>query len=152
MKKIGTIAILLIISIMAAYAQQTDQSVQPADSSLCVFRHLPEGVTVRQSDAVRNAMDSYVERNARREAAGYLTQQTYRIRIFFDNGRNARGESEAAANRFKALHPGVSVSRTFTSPFFKVTVGNYSSKAEATKALAGIQREFPAAFIVRDSR
>lgn len=117
-----------------------------------IFNRLPEELVVKQSPAVRNAMVNHVDRNIKRAAAGYMTQQTYRIRIFFDNGRNARNDSEAAVSRFKALHPGVSVSRTFASPFFKVTVGSYNSKAEAAKALPGIQRDFPTAFIVRDNK
>jgi hypothetical protein len=114
-----------------------------------VFTNLSGNLTVRQSPQVHDALNAHVERNEKRAASG-LAGQTYRIRIFFDSGQNARGASEAAAARFRNLHPGVQVSRTFTDPFFKVTVGNYSSKAEAATALKSIQQEFPAAFIVRN--
>lgn len=145
--------IITIICLLFGAAALNAQNVQPADSTdmlISIFEQLPENLVVEQTEAVRNVMDAHVERNAKREAAGYLKEQTYRIRIFFDNGRDARSASEEAAARFRSLHPGVSVSRTFTSPFFKVTVGNYSSKSDAVKALSVIQREFPAAFIVRD--
>ena len=145
--------IITVLCLLCGAAMLGAQNVQPADTTektVSVFEMLPDNLVVEQTEAVRNVMDAHVERNAKREAAGYLKEQTYRIRIFFDNGRDARSASEDAAARFRALHPGVSVSRSYTSPFFKVTVGNYSSKSDAAKALSVIQREFPAAFIVRD--
>lgn len=154
MKKYLTTVLSILFGAVMLSAQNFNE-VQPADTAVklvSVFDMLPENLVVDQPETVRNAMDAHVERNAKREAAGYLKEQTYRIRIYFDNGRNARAESEAAAERFRSLHPGVSVSRTFTSPFFKVTVGNYTSKASAAKALPAIQRDFPTAFIVRDNK
>lgn len=151
MKRILTV----ILALAFGCALSNAQDIQDTETTVhvqSVFTTMPENVTVVQPESVRKAMDAHVEKNARREAAGYLKEQTYRIRIYFDNGRNARAESEAAAARFRASHPGVAVSRTFTSPFFKVTVGYYSSKAEAVKALRGIQYDFPSAFIVRDGK
>ena len=126
-------------------AQEVTDSVAVHD----VFNRLSEHLSVKQSDALRSALGAHIDRNEKRAASG-LNNQSFRIRIFFDSGQNARAASEAAAARFRNLHPGVSVSRTFTDPFFKVTVGNYSSKADAANALETIQQEFPAAFIVRN--
>ena len=136
------IACTLLCSVLSA--QQKD-STAVAD----VFDNLSSNLTVNQSPEVREAMAAHIERNARRAASG-MAGQTWRIRIFFDSGQNARAASEAAAARFRNLHPGVPVSRTYSDPFFKVTVGNYSSKADAGAALKGIQQEFPTAFIVRN--
>ena len=140
--------ILLFAAMMAAVALNA-QEKRDSTAVYDVFERISENVTVNQSDGVHKAMSAHVERNERRAASG-LTGQTYRIRIFFDSGQNARSDSEAAAARFRRLHPGVPVSRTFTDPFFKVTVGNYSSRAEAASALKSLQQEFPASFIVRN--
>lgn len=137
-------ASLLCVGLSAQQTEKAD-SVEVYD----VFDNFSENLSVIQSEEVHQAMTAHVDRNARRTAAG-LTGQTYRIRIFFDSGQNARAASDAAAARFRSLHPGVDVTRSFTNPFFKVTVGNYSSKADAAAALKGIQQEFPAAFIVRN--
>ena len=125
--------------------QQQEQTAAPHS----VLDNLSEFVTVHQSEAMDAALEAHIERNERRTAAG-ISNQTYRIRIYFDSGQNARAGSEAAAARFRSLHPGVAVSRTYSDPFFKVTVGNYNTKADATNALKGIQQEFPTAFIVRN--
>ena len=128
--------------------QQQEEEVVP-EQPKTVLDNLSEFVTVHQSPAMDAALEAHVERNARRTAAG-MSNQTYRIRIFFDSGQNARAASEAAAARFRTLHPGVPVSRTYNDPFFKVTVGNYTTKADATNALKSLQQEFPTAFIVRN--
>ena len=144
MKRIALI-LVAILFVSGLYAQERRDSVAVYD----VFGNLSGNLSVHQSKEVHDAVTAHIERNERRAASG-LTGQVYRIRIFFDSGQNARGASEAAAARFRSLHPGVQVSRTFTDPFFKVTVGNYSSKADAVNALKSIQQEFPAAFIVRN--
>ena len=146
MKKIALILCATLLS-MGLRAQQTEKADSVAVYD--VFENFSENLSVIQSEEVHAAMTAHVDRNARRTAAG-LTGQNYRIRIFFDSGQNARGASEAAAARFRSLHPGVEVTRSFTNPFFKVTIGNYSSKADAANALRSIQQEFPAAFIVRN--
>lgn len=145
------IALMCICGLLCAQEPSQMQSKQDTVEVNDFFSTLPESLTVNQSVAVRSAMRTHMERNAKRAAAGYLTQQTYRIRIFFDNGQDARNASEVAVAKFKAGHPGVPVSRTFTNPYFKVTVGNYASKADAQAALKTLQAEFPSAFIVRDS-
>jgi len=132
-----------------ARAQQQEEEVITPDYN--VLEQLSEYVTVHQSDAVAAALNAHIERNERRMASG-LTDQTYSIRIYFDSGQNARTGSEVAAATFRNNHPGVPVSRTFSNPFFKVTVGNYSTKAEAATALKTIQQEFPTAFIVRNQQ
>ncbi len=146
MKRLLIILTALAACCTVARAQQTEPA---AEVRYDVMEQISPYVTVHQSDQVSSALAAHIERNERRTASG-LSDQTYRIRIFFDSGQNARSASEAAAARFRNLHPGVPVSRTFTNPFFKVTVGNYASKADAANALKTILQEFPTAFIVRN--
>ena len=142
-------AICACTIVRAQQQEQQEQQEQAAQPQYNVMEQLSEYVTVHQSDEVSAALAAHVERNARRTASG-MADQTYSIRIFFDSGQTARGDSEAAAARFRQAHPGVPVTRSFSSPFFKVTVGNYATKADAANALKGIQQEFPTAFIVRN--
>ncbi len=106
-----------------------------------IFSVLPDNVRIDQSGAVRSLM---ANSSGGREINGY------RIRIFFDNSRTARGDSESALYRFKSLNPGVSAYRTFTSPYFKVTVGDFRTKSEALALLQSVRPYFPGAFIVRE--
>ena len=106
MKRIGLILTALLLC-LGLRAQEAADSVAVYD----VFEHLSENLVVKQSPEMYEAVSNHVERNERRTAAG-LTGQSYRIRIFFDSGQSARAGSEAAAARFRNLHPGVAVSRT----------------------------------------
>ena len=109
-----------------------------------IYGVMPLCVKIYQPENVRQAV---ADRIASNDASNF---NGYRIRIFFDNSQNARGASSAALYRFKLRHPGVSAYRTFDSPNFKVTVGDYRTRSEALAALKMIQAEFPSAFIVRE--
>jgi len=100
---------------------------------------------VRQSGAIRSALASRISANASRTITGY------RVRIFFDNKQDARGASEAAANRFRASYPGIGTYRSFANPFFKVTVGDFRTKSEAMQLLQKIKGSYPSAFIVKEN-
>lgn len=109
-----------------------------------IFSAMPENVRILQSASIRNAVEAMARKSDKPEVSGY------RIRIFFDNAQNARGASEATLYRFKMKNPGTAAYRSFTSPYFKVTVGDYRNRSEAMHALQEIRRDFPSAFIVRE--
>lgn len=102
-------------------------------------------VTLHQSANIKKAYSSQLASNGSRKINGY------RVRIFSDNKQNARGASEAAMNRFKGMYPSIPAYRTYTNPFFKVTVGDFRTKSEAMKLLRSIKGSFPTAFIVAET-
>ena len=103
------------------------------------------GATVSQDAAVASAMTSHISSNRRKKLSGY------RIRIYFDNKQNSRGASEAAARRFQGAFPGIATYRTFTSPFFKVAVGDFRTRSEAAYMLSRVKGMFPSAFIIKEN-
>ena len=102
-------------------------------------------VSVNQSDAIVSSLHEYVSANASREIVGY------RVRIFFDNHRTARAESEAALKKFNGIYHDVPSYRTYVNPYFKVTVGDYRTKSEAMALLERIKGDFPSAFVVKET-
>jgi len=100
-------------------------------------------VTVRQSQQIRAAFHATMNSNPNRKLQGY------RIRIFFDNSQTARAESEKTAVAFKKAWPGVGVYRTYESPFFKVTVGDFRSRSEALAFLQKLRGSYPSAFVLK---
>lgn len=116
-----------------------------------IFSLLPSGengnrgeVRVHQSQSILNALQKQIASNSSRNITGY------RVRIFNDNKQTARGSSEAAVARFRSLYPGIPAYRTYTSPFFKVTVGDFRSKSEAMWLFQQLTATFPSAFIVKE--
>lgn len=124
------------------YSPAADEDETLSGSSILTV--MPKNVKVVESNGIRSAMSARKVRNQSRNFNGY------RIRIFFDNSQDARGASSAAEGRFRAMYPGISTYRTFESPYFKVTVGDFRTKSEAQAALLSIKSAFPSAFIVRE--
>ena len=54
-------------------------------------------VTIYRSQVLDEAMDQHISKNRTRTISGY------RVRIFFDNKRTSRADSEAARKRFEKL-------------------------------------------------
>lgn len=101
-------------------------------------------VTVHQSQSILDAFESHVAANPSRTSTGF------RVRIFNDNKQTSRNDSEAALDRFKGMFPGVSAYRTYSNPFFRVTVGDFRTKSEAMRLLQQVKGAFPTAFIVKE--
>jgi hypothetical protein len=114
------------------------------DSTL-VGRSVFSMVEVNQPASVATAMDSHIANNRAKAMTGY------RVRIFFDNKQNARQMSEQVQRSFEASHPGIVAHRSFASPFFKVTVGDFRTKSEAMQLLQQISREYSSAFVVKEN-
>ena len=105
---------------------------------------LPGSVKLNQSPSIKGAVESLVRKNRATQTDGF------RIRIYFDNKQDSREASAESEARFRRLFPGYNTYRTFKNPFFKVTVGDFRTKADAQVALQRISRVFPDAFIVKE--
>ncbi len=101
-------------------------------------------VTVNQSKALSSALTSHIASNSSRSISGY------RIRVYFDNSQSSRGESESVYKRFCASYPGVPAYRTYTNPYFKVTVGDFRTRSEAMALLVQLRNSFPRALLVKE--
>lgn len=156
MKKVIIMAFLVCLTTLSAAAQQdvsilteaaVDSTLVGRDIFSLVSQSAPsEGkITIEQPSSMVSAMNIHKKRNATKHINGY------RVRIFFDNSRSARAVSAQVASQFSALYPSVGVYRGYENPYFKVTVGNFRTKADATKFLNSIKGQFPSGFIVRET-
>ena len=150
MKKLLIIALLALLSCTVLRAQEyrVDNGSSQVDSTLLgrsALSILGPGVTVNQSRAMRTAFDSYVASNASKKLTGY------RIRVYYDNGQNARNRSEAIARSISNAYPGMGVYRTFDSPNFKVCVGDFRTKDEALKVYHALKATYPTALILKET-
>lgn len=151
MKKILLTLLLVLVSGAVLRAQEfrvDTMKVSQVDSTLVgrnVLSVLGSGVTVNQSSAMRSALDRYVQNNANKKLSGY------RIRVYFENGQNARARSEAIARSVSNAYPGMGVYRTFESPNFKVMVGDFRTKDEALKVYQSLKASYPTALLLKDT-
>lgn len=156
MKRIILVTATFLLAATILSAQDTDVqssnlehigSETQVDSSLLgldIFDDLPSGIKVSQTDAVKRAVEKRIISNSSKLYSGY------RIRIFFDSRRSARDESYAVMSRFNGMFPHIQAYRTYSSPNFKVTVGNFRTRVEAESLLEKLKYDFPEAFIVRE--
>jgi hypothetical protein len=134
MKKI-TVLLLACFAALCAGAQED------------VFRSVQAGgnIVIRQSYEIENAALGHIARNR------YKKNKGYRIRIFFDNGQTARQESAAVEQGFSENYPTVPVYREFDDLYYKVAVGDFRTKTDATRFLENIRRKYPSAFIFSEN-
>ena len=134
---------VLVDSLVYRMTGATDESL--AGKSIFSVLNSTGGVAVHQDASVSSAMAAHVAKNSKARISGY------RVRIFFDNKQNSRGASEAAMRRFQGAFPGIPAYRSFSSPFFKVTVGDFRTKSEASQMLHSLKGMFPSAFIIKEN-
>ncbi len=103
------------------------------------------GSSINMSDSLTVAMYKQVEKNKSRKTTGY------RVRIYFDNSREARVVSEQIVDTFKVSYPDIPVFRIYDNPYFKVTVGEFFTRADAMRFMEAIRREYPTVFLVKES-
>ena len=139
--------IVALCALLAFVVAVNGQVQQPADtvvasSDSTVFESL--GSSVVASDSLQKSMQEYIAENPSRNVS------VFRLRIFFDNKRDARAVSEQVMSEFQEIYPSVPVFSGYSNPYFKVTVGNFRSKSEAMKFLNEIKSQYPSVFLVKE--
>ena len=133
-------------SIRAARKQLVDSTLFQSDifSLLQEFGVYSNPVQIDQPELIRDALYSHIRKNRERTVSGF------RIRIFFDNSQSSRIDSEKTENLFIIKYPDIPTYRTYTNPYFKVTVGDFRTKSDAMRFLERIKGDFPGAFVVKE--
>jgi len=75
------------------------------------------------------------------------TMPGYRIQIYFGDQRLQAMEMKST---FQSAHPGTAAYVVYQQPHFKVRVGDFKTRLEATGFLSRMKGEFSQAFIVPD--
>ena len=110
-----------------------------------LWESLPCNVKVRQSSSILDSFNARVESN---KASDLFTG--FRIRIYHSGAQEARVESGRSLAEFHNLFPELSVYRSYSNPYFKVSVGDWRTRVDAEKALRAVRVSFPSATIVKE--
>ncbi len=106
---------------------------------------LSERLAVREVGSAKAVVAEYDTIPAPNVVSGY------RVRIFFDSKQNARQASLSVQSQFNALYPEFPSYWSFDQPNYMVTVGNFTTKEEATALVGRIASTFPKAFVLRQN-
>lgn len=110
------------------------------DSSAVIISN--PNVTIHQDTAIENLSQQYQQYNRKKEFA-----DGYRIQILYTNVRDEAYKSKSAMYvQFPELPPYVE----YEQPYFKLRVGDFKTRLEATYFLQQVITLYPGAFIVKD--
>jgi hypothetical protein len=122
-----------------------------------LFRRPDNNSTTGQLNIIQDpAIDTLISRyvlgniNLYNEHAHY-GMEGFRIQIYASSNRNAREESNKARAQFISKFPDIVSYPLYAEPgYFKIRVGDFRTKAEATKTYLIVSKEFPDAYLVPD--
>lgn len=105
-----------------------------------------EGViTIYDEEGIEELVDIQVEVN---ERIGGV--EGYRIQLYSGSGPAGKRGALNVKGKFLNNFPGYDADLSFTSPFWRVRVGNYRHKHEALPLLTDLREKFPNCYIVKD--
>lgn len=111
--------------------------------SLAVFAGEP--VKISRDSRVDALLNKHIKYNQTAPVSGY------RINIYSQSGNNSHSAAVAAQAQFAELFPEMKSYLSFEEPYFKVKVGNFRTRLEATATLTKLQTNYPQAYVVRDN-
>lgn len=100
-------------------------------------------ITIKQDPQIERVFNQDILNNARQPG-----MNGYRIRIYFDLGQKSRKQSEDVSYEFMQNYPGIAVYRSYVSPYYKVSVGDFRTRDNALKLYYQLLKDYPKAFIV----
>ncbi len=145
---------LRIILLLAALGCLTQLSAQTVNDSLSIVDHITaDGVnTISQPEALRKLLqraDTAVaddEEKAAEEGTvgGPYRVAGYRVQVFSDNNAaTARNEARAKSRNISERFPEMRTYVSYTSPYWRLKVGDFRTKREADDAAEEIRQAFP---------
>jgi SPOR domain len=107
-------------------------------------------INIIQDPELDTLISRYILANKNQnEKNSYAGMEGFRIQIYSSSSRNAREESAKVRAEFMSKFPDVDSYPLFENPgYFKIRVGDFRSKTEATRLFLLISKEFPDAYIV----
>mgnify|MGYP001194464777 CR=1 FL=1 len=126
MKRLITAFLFLTVS-LAAYSQQ-------ASGSLVI--HFDRGV--------ESAISAYIAEATEEKPKGF------RVQLCSESGNNAKTIANSIKSQFLSKYRDVPAYMIWESPNFKVRVGDFKTRLDATLFWKQIQDQFPQAYVVMD--
>lgn len=109
-------------------------------------------LNIIQDPAIDTLISRYILFNKNiNKNMGYYGVNGFRIQIYASSNRNAREESGKARAEFISKYPEIVSYPLFANPgYFKIRVGDFRTKTEATRLFLIISKDFPDSYIVPD--
>lgn len=74
----------------------------------------------------------------------------YRVQIFFESGNNSSTGAQEVKEEFEERYPGIPAYISWKAPNFRVRVGDFRTRIDASGFLNKIQKKYPNAWVIKD--
>lgn len=141
---------MLFLTLMAAVAMPCTLGAGEPTIADCI--NSGGNVTIIQPDALnvrlQKVLSEPVSDDNSEEQNGLIAipkvKAGYRVQVFDDNNvRTAKQEAHERKSKIESRFPMMATYVTFNSPYWRVKVGDFSTRSEAEAAMAEIRQEFP---------
>lgn len=120
------------------------QSVDAPEVHHSVVEHIEESgnVTVEMPEALLQRIQYVAEKEDAKPVTGKMGG--YRIQVFSDNNaRTAKSEARTRARNISAQFPQYPTYVVYSSPYWRLRVGNFRTQEEANQAAHELKEAFP---------
>jgi len=134
----------LLITVMFFCKILLAQVIYPSEYQIDNYQESLDQLNINKDFRLDKLVNWHIQNNKRREGI-----EGYRVEIY-SNTNNKQGALDKKVE-FLSKYPESNVYVLFISPNFKVRVGDFRTKSEAFKLLKKIEKDYNAAFVVRDN-
>lgn len=150
---IRKLILFLILPVFAAGITRAQTVVSTSDLFKRTDGNSHSGqLNIVQDPAIDTLISRYIlgNRNLSQEP-GKIGMAGFRIQIYASSNRNAREESNKVNADFISKFPDINSYTLYANPgYFKIRVGDFRTKTEATRLFLVISKAFPDAYLVPD--
>lgn len=147
MQKLITALLLVLISSNITIAQETIKDMGFSDMFIVA------GENTAKYGKVEIFSDAKIDKLLQKHIAVNSTNsglKGFRIQIYFNSGYNSREEALRIKNEFETNYPNAKAYLTHQSPFFRLRVGNFRTRADAMRFEKEIKLIYRGCWIVED--
>ena len=115
---------------------------------LCIFLGQKMIGQELKSNLIQDPKIDQLLKEKRKINAGLVSNETYKIQIFYGNSDESKKRLQEFKKEFKDLDGTI----VYTNPNYKVWVGNFETRIEVEKAMVEIKKKYPTALIIKPTK
>lgn len=115
---------------------------------LCLFFNQKMNGQEVKSNLIQDPKIEQLLKEKRKINVGLVSNDTYKIQIFYGNSDESKKKLQEFKREFKDLDGTI----VYTNPNYKVWIGNFESRIEVEKALIEIKKKYPLALIIKPTK
>ncbi len=101
-----------------------------------------------KSNIIQDPKIEQLLKEKRKINAGQVSNETYKIQIFYGNSDDSKKKLQEFKREFKDLDGTI----VYTNPNYKVWIGNFETRIEVEKAMIEIKKKYPTALIIKPTK